>query len=271
MRNEGSKTTLGESASDSEAEKPPSAASQRVAPNLHFAEEQNARSEMLLGSEAMQKLAAAKVAVFGVGGVGGACAEALARSGIGAIDLYDNDKISATNLNRQIVALHSTIGMYKVDVMAKRIRDINPECQVGAHKIFYLPDSADSVDLSAYDYVVDAIDTVAGKVELVVRSKAAGVKIICSMGAGNRLDPLAFVVTDIGKTEGDPLAKAVRKELRACGVTDVKAVWSKEQPRHPDADHEPSQNLRRSPASCSFVPPVCGLILAAEVVKDLVL
>ena len=223
-------------------------------------EDQFERTTNLIGAPGMQKLAAARVAVFGIGGVGGHCAEALARAGVGVIDLFDSDKVSLSNLNRQIVALHSTIGRYKADVMAERIADINPLCAVCAFKIFYMPDTADTVDLSLYDYVVDAFDTVAGKVELIRRAKKAGVRVICAMGAANKMDPSAFVVTDIQKTETDPLAKAVRKELRANGIEGVKAVWSKEQPL-----------VRcRPPASNSFVPPACGLLLAAEVVKDLI-
>ena len=223
-------------------------------------EEQFERTASLLGREAMEKLFRARVAVFGVGGVGGACAEALARAGVGAIDLFDNDKVSLSNINRQIVALHSTVGRYKAEVMRERIRDINPNCKTGAFKLFYMPDTADHIDLAVYDYIADAIDTVTGKLELIVRSKAAGVKIICAMGAGNKLDPSGFVVTDISKTETDPLAKIIRKELRARGIAGVKAVWSKEQPI---ANSQP-------PASCSFVPPVCGLILAGEIVRDLI-
>ena len=227
-------------------------------------ENQFDRTEKLIGVEALQKLKSSRVAVFGIGGVGGACAEALARMSIGAIDLYDNDVVTPSNLNRQIVALHSTIGRYKVDVMAERIMDINPECRVVGHKVFYLPDTAEGIDLSCYDFIIDAIDTVAGKIELIVRAKAAGVNIICSMGAGNRMDPTKFTVTDISKTETDPLAKAVRKELRARGIKDVLVVWSKEPPSAPIDSSDP-----RTPASNSFVPPTAGFILAAEAVKHL--
>ena len=218
------------------------------------------RTAMLIGEASVKKLAGARVAVFGVGGVGGACVEALARSGIGVIDLFDNDTVCLCNLNRQIVALHSTIGRYKTDVMAERVRDINPCCKVGSYRLFYAPETAGEVDLSAYDYIVDAIDTVAGKLELITRAKEAGVRIICSMGAANKLDPTRFVVADIYETETDPLARAVRKELRARGIKDVKAVYSKE---------PPAVNCR-PPASNSTVPPVCGYILAAEVIKDLI-
>ena len=228
------------------------------------------RTAMLLGRGALEKLGAARVAVFGVGGVGGSCAEALARSGIGGIDLYDGDRVSMSNINRQAVALHSTLGRYKADVMAERIMDINPACEVGVFKIFYMPDTADETDLSAYDYIVDAIDAVAGKAELVVRAKAAGVKIICAMGAGDRLDPAKFAVTDIYKTEGDPLARAVRKELRTRGVTDLKVVWSKEAPKCRGSREHSGDGSFCVPASSAFVPPACGLVLASEVVKDLI-
>jgi len=214
----------------------------------------------MLGAEAMRKLAASKVAVFGIGGVGGSCAEALARTGVGAIDLFDHDIVSITNLNRQTVALHSTLGRYKADVMAERIADINPACVVRAVRLFYTADTADEVDLSVYDHVVDAIDTVASKVELVARAKEAGVDIICAMGAANKTDPAAFVVTDINKTETDPLAKAVRKKLRALGIEGVKVVWSREEP----------EKHSRPPASCAFVPPACGLVLASETIRDLI-
>jgi len=223
-------------------------------------EDQFERTEKLIGGEALKRLAASKVAVFGIGGVGGACAEALARMGIGSIDLYDNDVVTLTNVNRQIVALHSTIGRKKTEVMAERIKDINPSCEVGVFSVFYSPETAGGIDISGYSYIVDAIDTVSGKVELVSQAKAAGVMIVCAMGAGNRMDPTKFIVTDIHKTEMDPLAKAVRKELRSRGIKDVKVVCSTEPPR----------DCGRVPASNSFVPPAMGLILASEVIKDLI-
>jgi tRNA A37 threonylcarbamoyladenosine dehydratase len=245
---------------------------------------QFSRTAMQFGRENMEKLFAAKVAVFGIGGVGGYTAEALARTGIGALDLFDDDRICLTNLNRQITAMRSTVGQYKADVMKARIQDINPQCVVGARRMFYMPETADEVDLTQYSYVVDAIDTVTGKIELIVRAKAAGVPIICAMGAANKLDPTAFVVVDIHKTEMDPLAKVMRKELRARGIKDVKVVYSKEPPMTPVEDEEISCRTgcvcppgtartctirRQIPASNAFVPPVCGLILAGEVVKDL--
>jgi tRNA A37 threonylcarbamoyladenosine dehydratase len=235
-------------------------------------ENQFERTEKLIGREALLKLAASRVAVFGIGGVGGSCAEALARMGVGAIDLFDNDKVTLSNLNRQIVALHSTVGKYKVDVMADRIKDINPGCKVAAHKIFYTADNAEETDLSVYDCVIDAIDTVAGKIELIVRAKAAGVHIICAMGAGNKMDPAGFTVTDINKTETDPLAKVIRKELRTRGIKDVPVVWSKEQPRKHIELSEDLSSLASSKglASNSFVPPAAGLILAAEVIQVLI-
>ena len=223
-------------------------------------DDQFSRTEKLLGPEAMRALAASRVAVFGLGGVGGVCAEALARTGVGALDLFDNDKVSVSNINRQIIALHSTLGLYKADVLAGRIADINPDCVVRAVKIFYTPDTAAEVDLSAYDCVVDAIDTVAGKIELIARAKKAEVMIISAMGAANKTDPTAFVVTDVSKTETDPLAKAVRKGLRARGIEDVKVVWSKEEPK----------TRCRPPASCAIVPAACGLFLASEVINDLI-
>ena len=236
-------------------------------------ENQFERTEKLIGGEALQKLKSSRVAVFGIGGVGGACAEALARMGIGAIDLYDNDVVTPTNINRQTVALYSTIGRYKVDVMEERIMDINPECRVTCHKVFYMPDTSESIDLSCYDCIIDAIDTVTGKIELIIRAKAAGVNIICSMGAGNRMDPTKFTVTDISKTEMDPLAKTMRKELRSRGIKDVLVVWSKEPPSTPVIpanEPESSPSVPRTPASNSFVPPTAGLILAAEAVKHLI-
>lgn len=226
------------------------------------------RTEILLGTESIQKLERARVAVFGIGGVGGFAAEALARSGIGHLELIDHDTVSVSNINRQIVALHSTVGKYKVDVMKDRILDINPAINVVAHKCFYLPETAEQFDFSNYDYVVDCIDTVTGKLQLVEAAKAAGVPIICSMGAGNKLDPTAFEVADISKTSVCPLAKVMRRELKKRNIKGVKVVYSKEEPV--EAKVEVQTDVRKSiPGSCAFVPSVAGLILAGEVIKDL--
>lgn len=229
------------------------------------------RLELMLGAEAVSRLKAAHVAVFGVGGVGGYVVEALARSGIGAIDLIDDDTVNLTNLNRQIIALHSTLGQHKVDAAKSRILDINPACRVQAHRMFFLPENADAFDFAQYDYVVDAIDTVSGKIELAVRCSAANVPLISCMGAGNKLDPTAFVVTDISKTSVCPLARVMRRELKKRGIAHLKVVYSTEpaQPQKgaPDAD-EPG--VRRSvPASNAFVPAVAGLIAAGEVIKEI--
>jgi tRNA A37 threonylcarbamoyladenosine dehydratase len=245
---------------------------------------QFSRTELLFGKEAMQKLSECRVAVFGIGGVGGYTVEALARSGVGTLDLIDDDRICLTNLNRQIHATRSTVGKYKVDVAEQRIHDICPDIQVYTHKCFYMPDTADQFDFSAYDYVVDAIDTVTGKLELIQRAKAAGVPIICSMGAGNKLDPTAFRVADIHDTKVCPLAKVIRYELRKRGIKKVKVVYSEEQPIRPIEDMEISCRnhcicppgtarkctVRRDiPGSNAFVPSVVGLIIAGEVIKDL--
>ena len=219
------------------------------------------RTEMLLGTEAIERLQNSVVAVFGVGGVGGFAVEALARSGIGKIELIDHDTVSVSNLNRQIVALHSTIGKYKVDVMKDRILDINPEIKVIAHKCFYLPETAGNFDFSKYDYVVDCIDTVTGKLQLIEAAKSVGVPVISSMGAGNKLDPTAFEVTDITKTSVCPLAKVMRRELKNRNIKNVKVVYSKE---------EPVETKTRTPGSCAFVPSVAGLIAAGEIIKDIV-
>lgn len=236
-----------------------------------------ARTELMLGHAAMEKLAGARVAVFGVGGVGGYVVEALARSGVGTLDLIDNDTVNISNINRQIIATHKTIGMDKVDAAEARIHDINPNAVVNKYRTFLLPDTADQFDFSQYDYVVDAIDTMTGKLELVCRAKAAGVPVICSMGAGNKLDPTAFRVADISKTSMDPLARVMRKELRNRGINHCKVVYSQEQPHPtaPDAAEEylkeqPNPGRRALPGSISFVPSVVGLIIAGEVIKDLV-
>ena len=218
------------------------------------------RTEALLGEQAMEKLKKARVAVFGIGGVGGHVVEALVRSGVGAVDIVDSDKVCLSNLNRQIIATESSIGKYKVDVMKERILDINPEAVVNVHKCFYLPETKDEFDFSQYSYVVDAVDTVTAKIQLVMEAAEAGVPIISSMGAGNKLDPTAFQVADIYKTSVCPLAKVMRRELKKRGIKKLKVVYSKEQPVVKNA----------VPASVAFVPSVVGLIIAGEVIKDLV-
>lgn len=230
--------------------------------------EQFSRSELIFGDEAMERLAKARVAVFGVGGVGGYAVEALARSGIGALDIIDNDTVALTNLNRQIIALHSTIGEYKVDVAARRVLDINPDIKIKAYRTFFTPEKADEFDFSEYDYIIDAIDTVTGKIELVMKAQEANVPIICSMGAGNKLDPTAFEVADIYKTSVCPLARVMRNELKKRGVKHLKCVYSKEIPITPRPTDENS-GKRQTPGSCAFVPSVAGLIIAGEVVKQL--
>ena len=296
------------------------------------------RTELLLGAESLEKLKDSRVAVFGLGGVGGAAAEALARSGIGALDLIDSDTVSASNLNRQIIALHSTLGKYKVDAARERILDINPEAEVRTYRTFFLPENADQFPFSEYDYVVDAIDTVSGKIGLIAAAKKAAVPVISAMGAGNKLDPAAFEVSDISETSVCPLAKVMRRELKKRGITDVKVVYSKEKPRkpvipnhrengkeylagtggkpsagielketaretepgtsvktvnekpelissgnqtaenpenvdsfpiEPEAGMAESRTRRQTPGSISFVPPVEGMILAGEVIRDL--
>ncbi len=219
------------------------------------------RSASLLGAEAMERLKASHVAVFGVGGVGGYAAEALARSGVGALDLIDHDTVSISNLNRQIIALRSTVGRKKVEVMAERIADINPEINVRIYDTFYLPETAYLFDFSVYDYVVDAIDTVSGKLALVEQAKAADTPIICAMGAGNKTDPTAFRVVDISQTKVCPLAKVMRVELRKRGITDVKVVYSEEPPLIPLEEGVPG--------SLAFVPSAAGLMMAGEVVRHL--
>ena len=229
------------------------------------------RTELLMGRDAMARLAKARVAVFGVGGVGGYCVEALARAGVGAIDLIDDDTVSPSNLNRQIIALHSTVGRYKVDVMAERIRDINPDCEVRTYKTFFLPETEDQFDFTQYDYVVDAIDTVKGKLALVMKAKEANVPILSAMGAGNKLDPTAFEVADISKTSVCPLARIMRKELGKRGVKHLKVVYSRELPAETGPEGEKRGTADRPvPGSVSFVPSVAGLIAAGEVIRDLI-
>ena len=242
------------------------------------------RTELLLGADSMEALANARVAVFGIGGVGGYAVEALARSGIGALDLIDDDRVCLTNINRQIYATHKTVGRHKVDVAAERIRDINPKCIVHTYKTFYLPETASQFDFTKYDYIIDAIDTVTGKLELITQANKAGTPIISSMGAGNKLDPAAFEVADIYKTSICPLAKVMRRECKKRGIKSLKVVYSKEEPIRPKEDMSIScrehcicppgtarkcTQRRDIPGSTAFVPSVVGLIIAGEVIKDL--
>lgn len=245
---------------------------------------QFSRTELLFGKEAMERLAHARVAVFGIGGVGGYTVEALVRSGVGAIDLIDDDKVCLTNLNRQIIATRKSIGRYKTDVMKERIKDINPDCKVEVHNCFYLPENKDDFDFAQYDYVVDAVDTVTAKIQLVMEAEEKGVPIISSMGAGNKLNPAEFEVADIYKTSVCPLAKVMRRELKKRGIKKLKVVYSKEKPVRPIEDMTVScrtncvcppgtahkcTERRDIPGSTAFVPSVVGLIIASEVIKDL--
>ena len=246
---------------------------------------QFSRTELLLGKDGIEKLASSRVAIFGIGGVGGYTVEALARSGIGTFDLIDDDKICITNINRQIYALRSTVGKYKVDVAKDRILDINPNAVVNTYKTFYTPETADEFDFSQYDYVVDAIDTVVGKLKIVEKAKEAKIPVISSMGAGNKMNPALFEVTDIFKTSVCPLAKVMRQELKKRKIRKLKVVYSKEIPIKPNDDIEisckkhcvcPPGTVRKCtarrqiPGSNAFVPSVVGLIIAGEVVKDLI-
>lgn len=245
---------------------------------------QFSRTELLIGKEGVEKLANSRVAIFGIGGVGGYTVEALARSGVGEFDLIDDDRVCLTNINRQILATRSTVGKYKVDVAMERILDINPRAQVHVYKTFYMPDTADQFDFSVYDYVVDAIDTVTGKLQLVEQAYRTGTRIISSMGAGNKMDASAFQVADISKTSVCPLAKVMRRELRKRGIKKLKVVYSTEPPIEPKETEELSCKnhcvcppgtarkctvRRQIPGSTAFVPSVAGLIIAGEVVKDL--
>jgi len=245
---------------------------------------QFSRTELLFGKEAMEKLARSRVAVFGIGGVGGYTVEALARSNIGALDLIDDDKVCLTNINRQIFATRKTVGRYKVDVAEERVKEINPDIEVRTYKTFYMPETSGQFDFSQYDYIVDAIDTVTGKIEMIVKAKEANVPIISSMGAGNKLDPTAFEVADIYETSICPLAKAMRKELRKRNIESLKVVYSKEPAITPIEDMSIScrtncicppgtarkcTQRRQVPGSNAFVPAVAGLIIAGEVIKDL--
>ncbi len=231
--------------------------------------EEHSRTARVLGWDAVETLKNSHVAVFGVGGVGGHLTEALARAGVGRLSIFDRDTVSLSNINRQAIALHSTVGRPKVEVMAERIKDINPACEVFAHHLFYLPETADGVDLSQYDYIADAIDNMAAKIELAVRAQAAGVPMISAMGAGNKLYPERFTVTDLYKTDTDPLARIMRRELKARGVKKLKVVYSDETPLPPRPE-TCTEGERPSPGSLSFVPGVMGMIMAGEIIRDLV-
>ena len=231
------------------------------------------RTELLLGAEALERLAGCHVALFGVGGVGGHVAEALGRGGVGKITLVDNDIVSLTNCNRQLVATQGTLGRLKVEVMRERLLDINPNIEVEARACFYLPQSAASFDFASYDYVVDAVDTVTAKLDIVTRAQEAGVPVISAMGAGNKLDPTSFGACDISQTSVCPLAKVMRRELRKRGIDSLKVVYSREEALTPLPAEDASEGAgarRSTPGSVSFVPGVCGLIVAGEVIKDLV-
>ena len=239
--------------------------------------DQYSRTRLLFGAEGLDKLRNARVAIFGLGGVGGYVAEALARSGIGQIDLIDDDTINLTNLNRQVLALHSTIGMSKVEVAKQRILDIDPTTQVRTYETFFLPETANQFNFASYDYVVDAIDTVTGKLELIAQAKSVGVPIISCMGTGNKIDPTGFRVSDISKTRGCALARIMRKECAKRGIRGVKVVWSEELPLETQMTPDEFQEAQREgssrralPGSTAFVPGVAGLIMAGEVVKDLI-
>ena len=231
------------------------------------------RTEMLLGKDAVEKLKNSRVAIFGIGGVGGYALEALVRAGVGEIDIIDSDDIAVSNINRQILATTKTIGQKKVDVAEVRAKEINPNIKINKYPIFYLPETADTFDFANYDYIIDAIDTVSGKMELIKRANEVGTPIICSMGTGNKLDPSAFEVADIHKTSVCPLAKVIRGLCKKAGIKQLKVVYSKESPLTPleiEGAETKGTAGRVSPASCSFVPPVAGFILAGEVVKDLI-
>ncbi len=227
------------------------------------------RTELLLGDNAMRKLQNSKILVFGVGGVGGFAVEALARSGIGEIHLVDNDVVSVTNINRQIIADTETVGRYKTDVMVERIRKINPDCKTRSIKTFFLPENSDEFDFSYYDYIVDAVDTVTAKIAIAVKANECGVPLISSMGAGNKLDPTAFRVADIYETKICPLAKVMRRELKKRSISRLKVVYSEEEPLKPKESEEKTSK-RAVPGSISFVPSTAGLIIAGEVIKDLI-
>lgn len=234
---------------------------------------QFARTQLLIGSDGLERLKNSRVAVFGIGGVGGYAVEALVRSGVGIIDIFDNDTVSVTNLNRQIIAIYDTIGKYKVDVMKERAKSINPNIVVNAYRCFYMPDTADEFDFKDYSYVIDAVDTLTAKLEIILRAKEVNVPVISCMGAGNKLDALRFEVADIYETSVCPLARVMRRELKKRGVSALKVVYSKEEPISPHytENAESKGSLGRlAPGSVAFVPSVAGLIAAGEVIADLV-
>ena len=230
--------------------------------------ERFSRTKMLFGEDKINSLSTKKVLVFGVGGVGGYVCEALARSGVGTVDIVDNDTVSVSNINRQIIALNSTVGKLKVDVMRERMLDINPNIKVNAYNVFFTPENSNQFDFSKYDYIVDAIDTVSGKIELVIKANESNVPIISSMGAGNKKDPTLFMVEDIYKTSVCPLARVMRTELKKRGVKKLKVVYSQEKPERAVVPKETEGKI--PPASCAFVPSVVGLIVAGEIIKDLI-
>lgn len=236
--------------------------------NQMSVKEEFSRTAMVYGEKAIEKLQNAHVAVFGVGGVGGFACEALARAGVGSIDIFDKDVVSLSNINRQIIALHSTVGKSKVDVMRERIKDINPDCAVDEYNVFYLPENADEYDLSKYDYIVDAVDTVSAKLEIIMRSHRNGVPVISAMGAGNKTDPTMFRVADIYNTSVCPLARVMRRELKKRGIDSLKVVYSTEEPAK--CSNQDKNGEKPVPGSLSFVPSVMGLIIAGEVIKDII-
>lgn len=233
--------------------------------------DQFTRTRLLYGDEAVEKFKKSRVAVFGIGGVGGHCVEALVRSGIGSIDIIDNDTVSLTNINRQIIATHDTVDMLKVDAMESRIKSINPDCVVTKHPVFFLPENADDFDFSQYDYIVDAIDTVSGKLAIVKKAYSMNIPVISSMGAGNKLDPTAFEIADINKTSVCPLARVMRRLCRENGIKKLKVVYSKEEAVTPHniKNNTEISSKRVTPGSNAIVPAVAGLIIASEVLKDL--
>ena len=224
------------------------------------------RTRAMLGDDAIEKLNKSRVAVFGIGGVGGYTVEALVRSGVGEIDVFDKDTVSVSNINRQIIATHDTVGKPKVEAVKARVKAINPECKVNTHEVFYLPENADNYDFSVYDYIVDAVDTVTAKLEIIRRAKEADIPVISSMGTGNKLDPTRLEVADISKTTVCPLARVMRRELKSRGINHLKVVYSKEEPRKTAI----TEDGRNAPASVAFVPSVAGLIIAGEVIKDII-